>query len=356
MSTQKKRIGIPRTLFYYYYYPFFQKFFTEMDAEVIVSRKTNKIILENGLNTSSNELCLPIKLLYGHVLELKDQVDYILMPYMITMDDGTFYCPKLIGSPDMVKANIPDVKLLSLDVDMSNFYSSFMNSLLEVASKLSFNPIKIYTAYNSAIEYQKRFDEYMSRGLNFEEALIALEKGEEGNIYAQSIIEIESRKDITIALIGHMYVFNDNYISSEIIKKLRERNVRVLTSDAFRESEISEALKDLERQPHWSLGRRVLGAAVIYSGQKNVDGIIYMTPFGCSSDSLIREYIDANMIEKKPILTLTVDEHSADVGFITRIEAFLDMIDRQKIKNNDSNTEDEWISIEDLLTEQSEGP
>jgi len=332
-SNQKIRIGIPRTLFYYYYYPFCCKFLNGLDAEVVVSDKTNREILQAGLNTSSNELCLPIKLLYGHVLNLKDRTDYIFLPYMISMEEGSYYCPKLIGSPDIVKANIPDVKLLSLDIDMDNFYSSLLASLREIAKTLSLNPIKIYGAYKSALAYQRKFNKFITSGLTFDDALKLIDS-DDARKTAAKILAKENDKPVAVAIIGHTYVFNDAYTSFDIITKLRERNVRVLTSDMLTDSQIKQSIIHVEKKPHWSLSKRVLGAAINYSKNPKVDGIIYVTPFGCSSDSLIKEYIDANIetSEKKPLMTLMVDEHSSDAGFITRIEAFLDMIERKKNK------------------------
>ena len=51
--------------------------------------------------------------------------------------------------------------------------------------------------------------------------------------------------------------------------------------------------------------------------------------------------MDANIHDKKRVLTLTVDEHSSDAGMITRIEAFLDMIERRKeiVKNTTDNSD-----------------
>ena len=128
-AKENPKIGIPKTLFYFSYYPLCYKFFTELGAEVIFSEKTNKQTIEAGLNTSSNELCIPLKVLYGHVVYLKDKVDYIFLPYVISSSKGSYYCPKIIGSPDIIKANVPGVELLSFDVDMDNFYSSIFSSL-----------------------------------------------------------------------------------------------------------------------------------------------------------------------------------------------------------------------------------
>lgn len=359
-STQEKiKIGIPRALFYYSYYPFCYKFFTSLGAIVVISEKTNKITLEDGLNVSSNELCIPLKVLYGHIQQLKNRVDYIFLPYMISSNDGEYYCPKIIGSPDIVKANISDIKILSADIDVDNFYKSIITALTEVTTKLSANPVKIYNSYKEAFEYQKRFDEYIHQGIFFDEAIKMLDiEDKTTKNCEESEIKIHTLKkhSLNIAVIGHTYIINDGYISFDIIKKLKERNIGVLTSDKLKISEIQHITKNIGITPHWSLGTRVLGSAIYYSKNKLIDGIIYITPFGCSSDSLIKEYMDANT-NNKPILTLTVDEHTSDAGMITRLEAFLDMINRRKDrlkKQNKKNTNIKTLDINKMLTEVSE--
>jgi len=314
--TDKIRIGIPRALFFYDYYPLYETFFKELECEVIVSEKTNKKILETGLAASNNELCLPIKLLYGHVMSLKDRVDYVFLPYIISTQEGGYICPKLIGSPDLVKANI-DVKLLTIDVDMHAKYSSMLGALRDLAFQIDPNPIKLVSAYRKALEKQKEFTKRIKEGYLFEEAIS------------------EKRKEYphtkTIAVIGHTYVFNDEYISSELITKLRKKNIKVVTSDMLSTTQTKNILEKLGKQTHWNLGNRVFAAALYYARSKDIDGIIYITPFSCSSDSLVKEFIE-EYIPKKSFMTITVDEHSGDVGLITRIEAFLDMIDRRKKK------------------------
>jgi predicted nucleotide-binding protein (sugar kinase/HSP70/actin superfamily) len=350
-TKEKPKIGIPKTLFYYSYYPLCYKFLTELGAEVIFSEKTNKTTIEAGLNTSSNELCIPLKVLYGHVLYLKDKVDYIFLPYVISSSKGSYYCPKIIGSPDIIKANISGIELLSFDVDIDNLYTSILSSLREVATKLSLNPLKIYSAYKDAWEYQKKFDRYITKGILFDDAVRLMDK-EDGKKQAIEILRKERAKPTTIAIIGHTYIINDAHINFNIIKKLREKNIQVLTSDKLTEAEINSNIKYIKK-PHWSLGSRVLGAGIYYSKDKTVDGIIYITPFSCSSDSLIKEYMDANLEDNKPIMTLTVDEHSSDAGMITRIEAFLDMIDRRKEKKHKENISKK-IDINEMLTESQE--
>ncbi|GBF22975.1 hypothetical protein tpqmel_0379 [Candidatus Gastranaerophilus sp. (ex Termes propinquus)] len=74
-----------------------------------------------------------------------------------------------------------------------------------------------------------------------------------------------------------------------------------------------------------------IAAAGYYLNDQKIDGIITITAFGCGPDSLMIERM-ARKSKKfnKPILNLTVDEHTGEAGFITRVEAFCDMLFRRK--------------------------
>lgn len=328
MSTKKKKIGIPRVLFYYYYYPFCKCFFEELGFDVVVSPKTNRDILQKGLDQSSNELCIPIKLLYGHVLALKDKVDYIFLPYMISTHEGSYLCPKLIGSPDIIKANIDGLNLVSIDVDMNRFYSSLLSSVKELTMKLGINPLRIYPAYVKSVRIQKEFNYYIKKGIFFDDALRLIQQSKTEKTRFLKRYSNEKYK-LTIAIIGHPYVFYNDYLSVNLFKKLKDKNVRIVTSEAIPDELVLKLLKKINIVTHWNLGNHVVAGTLYYSRKKEIDGIIYITPFGCSSDSLIREYAEACK-GKKPYMVITVDEHSGDAGVVTRIEAFLDMIERKK--------------------------
>lgn len=303
-----------RALFYYDYAPLYETFFREIGCDVIVSDKTNSKILADGLSASNNELCLPMKLLYGHVINVQDRVDYIFLPYIISTQKGSFVCPKLIGAPDILKANM-SVPLLSIDMDMHAPYKSFLFALKEIALTIDANPLKIYAAYKKAMHAQERFDALRRKGALFEDAMAGIKK---------SIVT-----EKTLAVIGHSYAINDEYTNSGLLQKLERKHIKILTSGMLSEGEITKILSKIHKKTHWNLGNRVLAAAIKYSAMKDVDGIIYVTPFSCSSDSLVKEYMSVHMTSK-PLMTLTVDEHAGDAGLITRLEAFIDMIDRRK--------------------------
>jgi predicted nucleotide-binding protein (sugar kinase/HSP70/actin superfamily) len=81
------KVGIPRALLYYYYYPLWKTFFEGLGAQVILSSPSTKGILTDGLRFAVDEICLPVKLAFGHVLDLIGKVDYIFFISLTTAPD-----------------------------------------------------------------------------------------------------------------------------------------------------------------------------------------------------------------------------------------------------------------------------
>ncbi|MBA7630364.1 hypothetical protein ES703_37886 [subsurface metagenome] len=80
------RVGIPRALLYYRFYPLWKTFFTELGAEVIVSEPTTQEIFRKGLKKFIGDTCLPMKLVFGHVITLADKVDYLFIPRLVSIE------------------------------------------------------------------------------------------------------------------------------------------------------------------------------------------------------------------------------------------------------------------------------
>lgn len=68
-------------------------------------------------------------------------------------------------------------------------------------------------------------------------------------------------------------------------------------------------------------------------GRKEIDGVVFLVSFACGPDSLISELIMRDMkVVGLPFLEITMDEHSGEAELLTRIESFVEMVRRKKIK------------------------
>lgn len=326
ISEMKKiKIGIPYALYFYEYYPLWKEFLTLLGAEVILSPPTNKKILDLGLRSALSEICLPVKIFYGHVLSLTEQVDYLLIPRMVCIERGAFFCPKIIGLPDMVKSSLGSIcTQVSPLIDVRQSKSTWKNSLLQVGQLITDNSLAISRAFSVSWEnFQKS---YLSNLLdpNVLRPDISREN-------ACKISKNEGEIPINIAVMGHDYLINDSYINLDLINKLKKMNVNVLTPEMVHPDIIKKQSKKLYKPIFWSLSRRVVGAAFYYF-EKQVEGIIHLTSFECGEDSMVGELIH-HQSRKYPGVAYTefvFDEHAGQAGINTRIEAFLDMIRRKK--------------------------
>ena len=86
------RVGIPRSLFYYYYGNFWQDFFDSLNISYIISPVSNQDIVNRGIKIANDEMCLSLKNYLGHVDYLKDKCDYILVPRISNFKNSNQTC------------------------------------------------------------------------------------------------------------------------------------------------------------------------------------------------------------------------------------------------------------------------
>jgi predicted nucleotide-binding protein (sugar kinase/HSP70/actin superfamily) len=100
---KKMKIGIPGTLFAAYHLAYWYQFITLSGMEVVLSDESTKEIADQGGRVLPHEFCIPVKVFIGHILNLVEKgVDQILVPRMTTQGKSNYFCPKLIGLPEIV--------------------------------------------------------------------------------------------------------------------------------------------------------------------------------------------------------------------------------------------------------------
>ncbi len=321
------KIGIPRTLAYFIYFPFWKTFFEELNQEVIVSSPTTRDILDDGVREAVNDACIPIKLYHGHVADLASKVDYIFCPRLVSVrEHGDFgtetFCPKFLGLPDMVRLamdNLPPI--IDVRVDLKQGKDELFNVCLQVGDLLGKSEAEVKKAYQKALQVQKRFKQLLYKNMTPEEAInVLFFKGESHSI--------PTHPDLQIAVVGYPYAIYDDYINGRILSLLEKENVRVYTQDMLSDKIMNRQARNLPKSMFWYFSNRAVYGALHFMQQKNIDGIIHITAFACGPDSIVDRLleIEAKRHGQKPYLSIAVDEHTGDAGVRTRVEAFLDML------------------------------
>ncbi|QUH24555.1 acyl-CoA dehydratase activase-related protein [Serpentinicella alkaliphila] len=327
------KIGIPQSLLYAYYFPFWKTYFEELGHEVVVTPMTTKGIIDRGVKASVPEICVPIKIYLGHVITLLEEVDYIFVPRFVSIRKGQFFCPKFMGLPDMVRYTFKGIeeKLISPMIktnsdNIGNTFSDykFMEKMFGISSQ------KNIKALEKANEVWLRFREYSKKGYTITEAMkIVLDGYGESSFSTNS----DSNSSVTIGLIGYVYNIYDSFISMDILNRLREMGVKVKTFEMLEEDSLEKELQRMNNKTmFWTFSDKLLAAGYSFYNNPEVDGLIHVTAFGCGPDSMLGKLLDMDTVEyNKPFMTVRVDEHTGENHLQTRIEAFIDMLKRRKM-------------------------
>ncbi|NLD48469.1 MAG: hypothetical protein GX660_14985 [Clostridiaceae bacterium] len=324
----KKRVGIPRALFYFNYYPLWNTFFRELGAEVVLSECTSKRTLDDGTRSCVDEACLPIKIFHGHVVNLKDKVDYLFIPRFTSISKGEYICPKFGGLPDMIKHTFKDLpKVIDTEINLRKTRKNAKRAAIQIGSYFTSDIRRIKIAYKKALESNAAFLEKVKSGtLNCD----LLDK-------KLRVLKKNTDSELNIAVLGHPYNIFDRHINMNLIEKLRDSGVNIITTDMADNSIVNEKAQLLSKKTFWNYGRKAVGSILHYVDRNDIDGIIYLMTFGCGIDAFICDIAERKVRNNSeiPFIVLTLDEHSGEAGMNTRLEAFLDMIRwRQKDENN----------------------
>ncbi|MCL5987236.1 MAG: acyl-CoA dehydratase activase-related protein [Actinobacteria bacterium] len=330
-----QRIGIPRGLLYYKYYPMWITFFEELGYQVVVSRPTNKKILDTGIRNSLDEVCLPFKAFTGHVIELVDKVEYLFIPRIRSVEEKkSFTCPRFVAAPDVMLNTLGNHRVPTIISPYISLYTQPMvESYLEVGLELRIKKNRIEEALNLSLLAQEDFCRFKERAISAKNLLDKFQKMDM-DFETEKKDEDNSNTVPKIGLIGHPYIIYDSLISMNLISKLISMDFDVITAEMIKEDTAISNYRDIINWMHWTYEKEILGAAATLLKDPNVFGLIYIASFGCGPAALIGDAIIRAAKEHRDKITLhlIIDEHTGEAGIITRLEAFADMIRRRKVK------------------------
>jgi predicted nucleotide-binding protein (sugar kinase/HSP70/actin superfamily) len=360
---EKGRIGIPRALMFYRYFPLWQPFFERLGWRVVVSdgvRQKEKIIY-------FEDSCLPMKLLVTHAVQLKDKVDHLFIPRLVSIHRTYIMCPKFRGAPDIVRlATEGSVSIIDETIDLRKGGIPLLRSFVKMGEKLGASKQESRRAFREAEEsfskFQKDWVDRINRlptGQLFEMDVPTpppskisppLVGGDQGKGEAVKRGGKGIGSPLRIAFVGHPYNLFDIDINKDLLTLAKSLEMEIMTSDLLSEKEIDREVSGLSKEIYWSSGREIVGSLFHFlSGE--VDGVVFLTSFKCGIDALLQEFIKRRLKVRGgvsiPLLILSFDEHTGREGLTTRLEAFRDVVEQRKhqipstkhqINSNDQNS------------------
>lgn len=322
------QIGIPRAMSYYNFFPFWFGFFEDLGIKVVLSDKTTKETMSKGSALVVTETCLPVKVYVGHVLNLLEKgIDKIFVPSLQSIDHKIYNCSKIRGLPDLIKNVVKkDFTIIDATLDKSEKNQGLYQFLKEAVKAFGITDEKrIKAASKAGWKVFNNFKIMMNSGIPFEKALKFAKEGK--------VVIVNSQKEypINVALIAHGYNLYDERVNMKIFDKLEKLDVKAFTANMASEEQLMEGVSALDSKLYWANELEMTGAAGHYLQDNKIDGIITLNAFGCGPDSIMIERIQRYAKKfNKPCLHLSLDEHTGEAGFVTRIEAFTDMLFRKK--------------------------
>lgn len=319
------RVGYPATLMYFSHFPFWKTFFQELGLSVISSGITTKRIMDSGVNETVSDACIPIKVSHGHVLALKDKVDYIFLPRMVNTFENFTFCPKFLGLPDMVRHSLHGLPPLIDDrIDLKKGPLELLLTCQRIGRLFGRGLAAVLKAYSYALRAHKDYMSNMQKGY-YPWALL------EADLTGNMAPTAKRDGTINLAVLGYPYQIYDPFISCNLLSLLHKLGVNVYTTEMLTLNRLRKYKNRLPKNLFWHFSTYVLWSTYYYLDQKAIDGIIHVSAFGCGPDAMLDKLMElASLSAGKPYLCITIDEHTGYAGLQTRLEAFVDMVNYRR--------------------------
>ena len=310
--TGRTRVGIPRAMYFFDWFPFWRAYFEAIDVDVVVSEPSSKQIVNEGIDTVLAEPCFPVKVAHGHVRNLLEkQIDWLWQPSMIDVETefpevSSFLCPWGQTLPWVMRVapKLSDAtgKWLHPVLHPREGAESHAREMWPVGKMLGASKAMHLRAMDAAYAAHKQY-----RGR-------LLELGRE------AIETLRRTDELGIVLLGRPYNICDPGINLSVPSKLRTQyGINVIPMDLLPIQGID--ISDVNDNMFWDYGRKILQAARFVSEEPRLR-LMYITNFKCGPDSYIKTF--ATVAAQAPYLTLQFDGHANDAGTMTRCEAYLD--------------------------------
>ncbi len=306
-------IGIPMAHLAYQYLPLWAVFFQELGCKVEVSGATSREVVEAGLRRTPLDNCFACKVMYGHIEALRRKgVDYVFLPSVIEFQrrvgdiPHNFTCPHVQAVPDLARRVFPSLRVISPVFLRFGGEDEWKTEMVKVGESLGFRRAEVEAAVAAAERAQHEF----------------YERCEE---LGERLLASDPREPIVVVF-GKPYTVADPSLNMNIADKLLDLGVIPVPYDCL---PLSKQHLPPERYVDmvFEVGQDLLRAARITAERPGIHPVM-VTAFSCTPDSFVVKFLQ-ELFRDEAFLVLEVDEHTSDVGVVTRLEAFVNTIRRK---------------------------
>jgi len=353
------RIGMPHTG--KVYIPL-KAVFQRLNGELIIPPANNQRSLSLGVKHSPEGLCLPFKLTLGNMIEAIEMgADTLLMA------GGYGICR--LGSYAKSQEQILHDLGYNVEIVQLGVSEHKLAGLLNLIKRLSNNASwpKIVSAFCFGLAKLRTLDkiervvqkvrpvEQVKGTANklYAEAVKAIDNADDYNTlkkaqtdYLAQLNQVDKDtqyKPLIVGVSGEIYVVLEPFSNMDVESELGKLGVEVrrriflsewtkfslfLNSLGINETaKIHKAALPYLKRDVGGEGWETVGEKVLHA--KDYDGLIHLAPFTCMPE-IVAENIMPSTKEKLPVLTILCDEQITKTGLLTRLEAFVDLLERRR--------------------------
>ena len=345
----------------------------KVGVEPFVPPYTSKRTLSLGTKHSPEAICLPYKLIMGNFIEaIEGGADYVAM----ISSPG---CCRLGEYGKCINNALSDLGYHAnyIELQLYDGIKGMYNFLKQISGKS--DPVLFVRAIVLAIrkvflldDLERKLSYLRARELTFGDAekhfikalkivddamnTRQLNRAKKLAFAEMDKVKYDKNKEVLhVDITGEIYLVCDRFSNQDIVKELGKMGVETRKSltvgsflkDAiipkmFRKGETHLQRANRLAKPY--LMRDIGGDAlecvsdVAYANERGIDGIIHISPFTCMPEIMSQNIFPA-MRENCdiPILPLIMDEQTGKAGYLTRLEAFVDLMKRRKRRRQINN-------------------
>jgi predicted nucleotide-binding protein (sugar kinase/HSP70/actin superfamily) len=189
-------------------------------------------------------------------------------------------------------------------MDFSMGDDDVVKNLVQVAKKMGFGKGKGKKAALEGIKAQRRFE------------------AEQIEIGQGILKELKQSGQLGVVIYARSYLSQDSGANLGIAEKLAQLGAMPIPLDFLPLDSID--VKQFSDRPYWYYESKHIAGAAITLEQPQLYGLM-LTCFGCGPNSFVTNIVE-DITDGKPLGHLELDEHAAEAGLVTRLEAFVDTI------------------------------
>ncbi|MEE8414240.1 MAG: acyl-CoA dehydratase activase-related protein [Dehalococcoidales bacterium] len=340
--------------------------FRRLDIDFVTPPLTNQRTLSLGVKHSPEGLCIPFKLTLGNLIEVAELgADTLLVP----SGYGTCRLGYYARTQEQILQDLGyNIEMIQLGVSEHKFFG-----LLKIIKHLAGNApwLKIISAFRFGLKKLNALDRVEMEVQKVR--AVELEKGTANQLYSKAVEAIDEAEDhrslkaveetyisrlgrvdkdsqarpLIVGIVGEFFVVLEPFSNFDMENELGKLGVEVRRStfmsdwtkfslflnplgikekDRIHKAALPYLKRDIGGDGWESIGEKVLH-------HKDYHGIVHLAPFTCMPE-IIAQNIMPTTRENIPVLTILCDEQMSKTGMLTRLEAFVDLLERKRKAGN----------------------